>query len=222
MGAAPNAHCQCGAQWLLDIYTMPRRGVWQFWKHLEPVVHPASAGKHWWPRYLWEATAPPYAAAIQFWGREPDPPKSGSSSPSAPGYSTLLRAARVPLQPSNCCLHLEWPPQSRNGIDLRKCGRAPERHRWLLSGGILMIGQCLRWPRERANGQARWLPVWDTQSSSLAYTLGNWTLVCAEGNRRNLHSGATHERKGVQGTARWCVCLNASSGDLQSCWDQRL
>ena len=32
-----------------------------------------------------------------------------------PGYSTLRRAARVPLLPSNCCLHLVIPPQSRNG-----------------------------------------------------------------------------------------------------------
>ena len=46
-------------------------------------MHPASAGKHWRPHYPRKATAAPYAAAIQFLGREPDPPKSGSSSPSA-------------------------------------------------------------------------------------------------------------------------------------------
>ena len=43
-------------------------------KHLESTSGPAIPRK---------ATVPPYAAAIQFLGREPDPPKSGSSSPSA-------------------------------------------------------------------------------------------------------------------------------------------
>ena len=83
-------------------------------------MHPASAGKQERPRYPRKATAPPHAAAIQFLGsrtlrrraaRVPPPPW--------PGYSTLLRAARAPLQPSNCCLHLEQPPQSLNGVDLR-------------------------------------------------------------------------------------------------------
>ena len=36
---------------------------------LWPVVHPASAVKHWRPRYPQKATAPPYAAAIHFWAR---------------------------------------------------------------------------------------------------------------------------------------------------------
>ena len=72
-------------------------------KHLDPLVHPASAGKPPQLRYPRKATAPPYAATIKFLGREPDPPKSGSSSPPWPGCSTLLRAARVPLQPPSRC-----------------------------------------------------------------------------------------------------------------------
>ena len=49
------------------------------------------------------------------WAENPDPPKSGSSSPPPlwPGYSTLLRAARVPLQPSNCCPH--WSNRRNRG-----------------------------------------------------------------------------------------------------------
>ena len=51
------------------------------------------------PSKLRKGTASPYAAAIHLWL----------------GYSALNRAARVPLQPSNCCSHLVIPPQSRNG-----------------------------------------------------------------------------------------------------------
>ena len=47
-----------------------------------------------------ESHCAPYAAATQLLGREPDPPKSRSSSPPPwPGCSTLLRAARDLLQP---------------------------------------------------------------------------------------------------------------------------
>ena len=35
--------------------------------------------------------------------------------PPWPRCSNFLRAVRDPLQPSNCCSHLEQPPQSRNG-----------------------------------------------------------------------------------------------------------
>ena len=106
--AAPNAHCKCGAQWLLDIYTVPvASGRLTVEKASGTRRAPASPRKHLRPRYPRKATAPPYAAAIQILGREPDPPKSGSSSPSALAVLLdLLRAARVPLQPSNCCLHL--------------------------------------------------------------------------------------------------------------------
>ena len=62
-------------------------------------MHPAPAGKHQRPRYPRKATAPPYAAASDFWL----------------GCSTLLGAARVPLQPFNCCPHQAIPPPSRNG-----------------------------------------------------------------------------------------------------------
>ena len=67
------------------------------------------------PSKLRKGTAPPFAAAIHLWLR----------------YSALTRAARVPLQPSNCCSHLVIPPQSRKGDCLRNAEGAPPQTRGL-------------------------------------------------------------------------------------------
>ena len=65
-------------------------------EHLESTSGPATPRK---------ATAPPYAAAIQFLGQEPDPPKSGSTLPSAlarmldPPQSGSRSSAAIQLLP---------------------------------------------------------------------------------------------------------------------------
>ena len=67
-------------------------------------MHPASAGKHQRPRYPRKATVPPYAAAIQFLGREPDPPQSDSRSSAAiqllppSGVTAAIAERYMPLQ----------------------------------------------------------------------------------------------------------------------------
>ena len=97
----------CGAQWLFDIYTVSSAqktsdGPESIWNPscthhpLESTSGPAIGGK---------AAAPPYAAAIQFLGREPDPPKSGWSP------SALARILHPPQSGSisSATIHLLLP-----------------------------------------------------------------------------------------------------------------
>ena len=87
------------AAWHLNRASKPYRwrpGVWQSRKHLEPVVHPVSAGKHQRPLCPRKATAPPHTAAIQFLGWESDPPKSGSSFPPWSGSSSSAAIQLLP------------------------------------------------------------------------------------------------------------------------------
>ena len=91
---------------------------------LEPVVHPASAGKHQRPRYPRKATAPPHAAAIRFLDREPDPPKSGSSSP-----SVLARMLDPPQSGSSSSAAIQLlPPSGVAAANAERC-RLPQRGR---------------------------------------------------------------------------------------------
>ena len=71
-------------------------------------------------------------------------------------FSTLLRAARVPLQPSNCCSTSGVPPQPRNGKGLRNAEgrefiiwRHEEAGVWL----IVPIDQCFVAGREWRKSQ---------------------------------------------------------------------
>ena len=112
--AAPNAHCECGAQWLLDIYTVLVASG--------RLTGQKASGTRRAPSIRWEA--PPLRHRTlqpsNSWAENPTLRRAARvSTPPWPGYSTLLRAARVPLQPSKCCSHLEQPPQSRNGVGLR-------------------------------------------------------------------------------------------------------
>ena len=84
-------------------------------EQLEPVVHPASAGKHQGPRYSRKAAAPQHGAAIHFLDRKRLVPLQLWI-----GYSTLRRAARVSLEPSNCWSYRGTRTQFRRA---RSCGR---------------------------------------------------------------------------------------------------
>ena len=130
-GAAPNARC-CGGQ------ELPFTGVGASGKPGPPTLIRLtnSLQKHQRLRYPRKATAlrRRSAAAVHFWPGYSTSLRA-SRVPLQPwlalGYSTLLRAARVPLQPSNCCLHLVIPSHPRNG----DCHRIAERLRFIARCG---------------------------------------------------------------------------------------
>ena len=104
-GAAANARC-CGGQGLP--FTGARASDRQ-----EPAGTRRALQIHWksGPAIHGKPLRHRDAAAIHFW----------------PGYSTLLRAAPVPLQPSTCCHRLVIPPQPRDEACSRNRGRAKAR-----------------------------------------------------------------------------------------------
>ena len=95
-----------------------------------------------------KATAPPHAAAVHFLGREPDPPKSGSSSPS----SALARMLDPPQNGSRSSAAIQLLPPIWSTAAIAERNRPPQTRKGVCSSpGVAMNGNkerpsLLRWP----------------------------------------------------------------------------
>ena len=121
--AAPNARCKCGAEWLFDICTVSfstgasgsPESIWN-----SSSTQKAS-GKH---RYPAESHCTAALCSYQFLDRDPDPTKSGSSSP-----STLARMLDTPQSGSRSHAAIQILHPSGVTAALAERCRPPQRGR---------------------------------------------------------------------------------------------